>query len=268
MNTTKSIIKHNTMRSILFTLLAITMLSFQSVAQDAREISKKSSDAIEFTSMEMATTLYIYDNKGNSRERQVAVATGTFDGVTKTLMRFLAPADVQGTSILIYDYNDKADDMWVYLPSLRRTRRIVSTERGKSFMGSEFSNADMSRPNIDDFEYKLLGEEKFNGKDCWKIEAVAKNRDVETEYGFRKRVSFIDKATFLVQQSEMYDKSEKQIKLHVFSDYRKQPYGKYFSFAMEMKNVQNNRRSEMRITRFQLGSSLNEASFAVANLEK
>ena len=183
-------------------------------------------------------------------------------------MRLLAPADVHGTSILIYDYNDKADDMWVYLPSLRRTRRIVSTERGKSFMGSEFSNADMSRPNIDDFEYKLLGEEKFNGKDCWKIEAVAKNRDVETEYGFRKRVSFIDKATFLVQQSEMYDKSEKQIKLHVFSDYRNQPIGKYFSFAMEMKNVQNNRRSEMRITRFQLGSSLNEASFAVANLEK
>ena len=256
------------MRTILFTTLALTLLSLQTFAQDAREISIKSSDAIEFSSMEMATTLYIHDHRGNTRERQVAVATGTFNGVTKTLMRFIAPADVQGTSILIYDYEEKGDDMWVYLPSLRRTRRIVSTERGKNFMGSEFSNADMSRPNIDDFEYKLLGEETFNGKDCWKIEATAKNRDVESEYGFRKRISYIDKSTYLVQQSELLDRFDKPYKVQTFADYRKQPNGKYFSFAMEMKNVQNKRRSEMKVTKFQLGSNLTEASFAVASLEK
>jgi hypothetical protein len=216
----------------------------------------------------MATTLYVHDHRGNTRERQVAVATGSFGGVTKTLMRFLSPADVQGTSILIYDYDDKADDMWVYLPSLRRTRRIVSTERGKSFMGSEFSNADMSRPNIDDFEYTILGEEVFNEKKCWKVEAVAKNRDVETEYGFKKRISFIEKSTYLVQQSELYDKTDKLNKVHIFSDYRKQPNGKYFAYEMEMKNVQNNRRSVMKITKFQLGSKLEESSFSVANLEK
>jgi outer membrane lipoprotein-sorting protein len=256
------------MRTILLTTLAVSLLSLQTYAQDAREISIKSSDAIEFSSMEMATTLYIHDHRGNTRERQVAVATGTFGGVTKTLMRFIAPADVQGTSILIYDYEEKGDDMWVYLPSLRRTRRIVSTERGKSFMGSEFSNADMSRPNIDDFDYKLLGEETFNGKDCWKIEATAKNRDVESEYGFRKRISYIDKSTYLVQQSELLDRFDKPYKVQTLGDYRKQPNGKYFSFAMEMKNVQNKRRSEMKVTKFQLGSNLNEASFAVASLEK
>ena len=197
------------MKRILITTIAFLALAFQGVAQDAREITEKSTAAIEFEAMEMATNLYIFDNRGNSRERQVAVATQKFGNTTKTLMRFLSPADVQGTAILIYDYEEKADDMWVYLPSMRRTRRIVSTERGKSFMGSEFSNADMSRPNVDDFTYNLLGEESVNGKPCWKVEAVAKSRDVESEYGFKRRVSYVEKSTYLIQKSELYDRMDK-----------------------------------------------------------
>lgn len=256
------------MKRILITTIAFLALAFQGVAQDAREITEKSTAAIEFEAMEMATNLYIFDNRGNSRERQVAVATQKFGNTTKTLMRFLSPADVQGTAILIYDYEEKADDMWVYLPSMRRTRRIVSTERGKSFMGSEFSNADMSRPNVDDFTYNLLGEESVNGKPCWKVEAVAKSRDVESEYGFKRRVSYVEKSTYLIQKSELYDRMDKLNKLMTFTDYRKQSNGRYFSYGMEMKNVQNNRRSEMKVSKFQLGTNLDEASFAVSSLEK
>ncbi|MDY0196797.1 MAG: outer membrane lipoprotein-sorting protein [Tenuifilaceae bacterium] len=256
------------MRTILITSIAFLAFAFHGVAQDAREISDKSSKVIEFEAMEMATNLYIYDNKGNSRERQVAVATRKFGDVTKTLMRFLSPADVQGTSILIYDYEDKADDMWVYLPSMRRTRRIVTTEKGKSFMGSEFTNADMSRPNLDDFTYTLLGEETINGKICWKVEALTKSREMESEYGFKRRVSYIEKSTYLIQKSELYDRTDKLNKVMTLGDYRKQSNGLYFSYQMEMKNVQSNRRSEMKVKSFQLGSKLNENSFAVSSLEK
>lgn len=255
------------MRTILITLIAFSALAFQGVAQDAREITDKSTKAIEFEAMEMATNLYIHDNRGNTRERQVAVATRKFGDVTKTLMRFLSPADVQGTSILIHDYDDKGDDMWVYLPSMRRTRRIVTTEKGKSFMGSEFSNADMSRPNIDDFTYTLLGEETVNDKVCWKVEALAKSREVESEYGFKRRVSYIEKSTYLIQKSELYDRMDRLNKIMTLGDYRKQTNGRYFSFQMEMKNVQNKRRSEMRVSKFQLGSKLGEDKFSVSSLE-
>ena len=256
------------MRTILITSIAFLALAFQGVAQDAREITEKSTEAIEFSASEMASNLYIHDNRGNTRERQVAVATKKFGSTTKTLMRFLAPADVKGTAILIYDYEDKADDMWVYLPSMRRTRRIVSTERGKSFMGSEFSNADMSRPNVDDFTYSLLGEETVNGKPCWKVESLAKSRDVESEYGFKRRVSYIEKSTYLIQKSEIYDRMNKLHKIMTLSNYQKQSNGKYFSYGMEMKNVQNKRRSEMKVDKFQLGTNLDEASFAVSALER
>lgn len=255
------------MRTTLITLIAFLAFAFQGVAQDAREITDQSTKAIEFEAMEMATNLYIHDNRGNTRERQVAVATRKFGDVTKTMMRFLSPADVQGTSILIHDYENKGDDMWVYLPSMRRTRRIVTTEKGKSFMGSEFSNADMSRPNIDDFTYSLLGEETVNGKDCWKVESLAKSREVESEYGFKRRVSYIEKSTYLIQKSELYDRMDKLNKIMTLGDYRKQSNGRYFSYQMEMKNVQNNRRSEMKVNNFQLGSKLSEDKFSVSSLE-
>ncbi len=250
------------------TLTLFLLSTISALTQDAREISNKANKMIEFESMEMVTTLDIHDNRGNTRVRQVAIATRKFGETTKTMMRFLSPPDVKGTAMLIYDNEDKADDMWVYLPSLRRVRRIVSSERGNSFMGSEFTNADMTRPNMDDFTHKLLGSEIFNGKDCWKVEMTCKSEDIEDEYGFNKRVSYIEKETYLTQKSELYDSNGKLVKILNLKDYRKQPNGRFFAFSMEMKNVVNNRRSEMIINQFQLGSNLDENSFSTASLEK
>jgi outer membrane lipoprotein-sorting protein len=255
-----------TVKGLLALIFLVATMNLYS--QDAKEIVRKSMDAIEFEAMEMTATLNIHDNRGNTRVRQVVVAIKKFDDATKTLMRFISPPDVQGTSILIYDYEDKSDDMWIFLPSLRRVRRIVSTEKGSSFMGSEFSNADMSRPNLDNFTYKLIGSETIDGKDCWKIEAIAASRDIENENGYNKRISYIDKSNYLMLKSELFDSANRPLKVHTLSDYRKQSNGRYFAYSMKMENVRSNRRSEMRIDKFLLGSNLDENSFAVTNLEK
>ncbi len=249
-------------------LCTVITATFSLFAQDPKEISEKSASTIEFESMEMVTTLNIHDGKGNLRVREVAIATNKFGETTKTLMKFLSPADVKGTSILVYDYENKSDDMWVFLPSLRKVRRIVSSEKGKSFMGSEFSNADMSKPNTNDFTYNLLGTEILDGKECWKVEATSKSREIESEYGFQKRVSYIEKNTFLSYKSELYDSRGKLYKTMTMGDFRKQTNGRYFAYTMVMKNEQNNRFSEMIVKQFQLGSKLNENSFAVTNLDK
>jgi hypothetical protein len=254
--------------SAILILSLLTTASLNVFSQDPREIYEKSSKTIEFESMEMVTTLNIYDNKGNTRVREVAVATNKFGETTKTQMRFLSPPDVKGTSILVYDYEDKNDDMWIFLPSLRKVRRIVSTEKGKSFMGSEFSNADMSKPNINDFDFKLIGSETIEGKEFWKIESTCRTKDIAEENGYLKRISYIEKSTNLSHKSELYDKNGKLLKIMTMSDFRKQPNGRYFAYTMEMKNVQTNRRSEMKVNQFQLGSKLDENSFSVSNLEK
>jgi len=218
--------------------------------------------------MEMVATLKIYDGKGNERVRQIANASKKFGATSKNLMKFISPADVKGTAMLVYDSDVQDDDMWIYLPALRKTRRIVSAEKSKSFMGSEFSNADMARPNLGEFTYKLLGSATVNGKDCWKIESTCINEGVEDKNGFSRKISYIEKSTYLTWQIDFYDLDNELYKKMTFSDYRKQSNGKHFAFRMEMKNAKNGRSSVIVVDKFQMGSQLDEAYFSTANLEK
>ncbi len=253
---------------VIPTLILILTAFGYTGAQSAHEIADKAADAINFESMEMISELKIYDNKNNERIRKIATATKKFSNTTKTLIKFLSPADVKGTSILIYDYENESDAMWIYMPALRKTRRIVSSEKGKSFMGSEFTNADMSKPNMDDFTYTIIGTENIAGKICWKIEATCLNENVEDENGFSRKVIWIEKNTSLTQRVEYYDFDNELLKIMTIGDYKKQSNGGYFGFRMEMQNVQSGRRSALKVEKFQLGSNLSESDFAANMLGK
>jgi len=254
------------MRNILMTMLMLLSTALLP-AQTAREISEKATDVMDISSMEMVTTLEIYDQKGRPRIRQVATATRTFRGVTKTMIKFLSPAEVKGTSMLIYDYENKSDDMWIYMPALRKTRRIVSNEKGKNFMGSEFTNADMSKPDMDDFTYRTLSKETYDGKTCWMVESRCINEAVEDENGFGKRISWIEDKTWLVHKIEFYDIDGALQKIQRISQYKQQPNGKYFAFYMEKENIQNGRKSVMKVDKFQVNSNIKEEAFAPALLD-
>ena len=251
-----------------FFILAASLASTAISAQTARDISEKATDAIEYDAMEMTSTLKIYDAKGSERIRQVTTATKKFGETSKTLIKFISPADVKGTAILIYDHENAADDMWIYMPALRKTRRIVSTEKGKNFMGSEFTNADMSKPNMNDFQYKILGSETFEGKTCWKIESACNNETVASENGFSRKVSYIEEGSYLCHKVEFFDLQGKLHKIQFIRQYKKQASGKYFAYEMEMRNELNGRKSFMIIDKFQTGSTLPESAFTAAMLEK
>ncbi|HOG05904.1 MAG TPA: outer membrane lipoprotein-sorting protein, partial [Paludibacter sp.] len=118
-------------------ILLVVPVTYGTVtAQDAEEISEKAMDAIKIQDMEMISTINIYDARGNVRTRQISMASRKFTECTKMIIRFLAPADVKGTTLLVHDYEDKDDNQWIYMPALRNVRRIVSTEKAKNFMGS------------------------------------------------------------------------------------------------------------------------------------
>lgn len=255
------------MRTLLIAI-GIILAAFAVKAQDAREISKKASDALNLEALEMVSTLKIISPNGDERTRKITTATRKFGDVSKMMMKFIEPADVKGTTLLVFDYENKDDDLWIYLPALKKTRRIVSSEKGKNFMGSEFTNADMSKPNIDDFNYKIIGEETIDGKTCFKIESTFKNEDQKTQNGFSKRLTYIDKTNYLAHKIEYFDLNGKLLRIQTIKDYKKQNNGSYFAYYMEMKNVQNNRRSVMTIDKFQHGSALPEAQFSPSMIEK
>ena len=249
-------------------ILAFLIVSMSLFSQTAEVISSKSTDLISLSSMEMTSTLKIYDSRGNVRERQLITYAGKFGDVAKVLVKFTAPADVKGTALLIYDYDDKADNMWIYMPALRKVRRVVSNERGKSFMGSEFSNADMSKPSASDFNYVILGSEKFENNDCWKLVSTCKTKEIQAEQGFSKKISWIDKSNYLCYKIEFYDNANKLHRIELLSKYNKLNNGKYFAYLMTMENVQNKRKSEIITNSLKTDSKLSENVFSPALLDK
>jgi hypothetical protein len=256
------------MKNKNFFILLASLVSPVIYGQTAKEISEMATDAIEYDAIELASTLKIYDAKGNERVRQVTTVTKKFGETGKTIIRFISPADVKGTAILIYDHENADDDMWIYMPALRKTRRIISTEKGKNFMGSEFTNADMSKPTMDDFQYSILGSDNYEGKNCWKIEAICKNQEIARENGFSRKISYIEKGTYLCHKVEFYDLQGKLQRLQYIRQYKKQPSGKYFAYEMEMQNEQNGRKSILVVNKFRAGSSLPESAFTAAMLQK
>lgn len=249
---------------VVFTLVCSQKL----VSQTADEINDKTMDMISFSSMEMTSTLKIIDSKGRERIRKMITTSDKFNGINKTLMRFTSPSDISGTAMLVFDYDKKDDDMWIYLPALRKTRRIVSSEKGKSFMGSEFSNADMSRPNEEDFTHKILAEETYMNQACWKLESQCKNEDIEDMYGYSRKAAWIGKKNYLCYKIEYYDYNDELLKVQTLDNYKKQPNGKYFAYHMEMKNLQNGRSSVLIVDNFNLGSNYPESHYSSAMLSK
>ena len=240
--------------------------------QGAREIMEKARDAARIRGLEAVSTLRIYDARGRERVRQTSMASREFDnGATeKRIIRFLSPAEVKGTGMLIYDYEEKNDDMWIYMPALRKTRRIVSSEKGKSFMGSEFNNADMSAPNLDDFEYSILGSEPFDGTDCWVIEVIPEDEDIMDEMGYDRRIAWIGKTDYVQRKSEYYNEDDELFKLLRSTNVKAiDPAGKKFmAMHMEMENRENGRRSVMTMDKIQYNPEVKEEYFTLAYLEK
>lgn len=253
------------LRTVLLSTMLL-LLSASLMAQNANEISSKAMDNINVGNMEITATIYIRDGKGNDRVREIAIASKQFGNVYKRIIRFTAPADVKGTAVLVHDYEDRADDMWIYMPALRNVRRIVSNEKGKNFMGSEFTNADMSKPNDADFTNKIVGSARVNGRECWKVESEGKTNAIKAENGFSKRVAYIDKENYLCYKIDYFDMRGNLHREQWIREYRKQPDGKYFAFKMSMKNVKNGRVSDMHIKQFKASSSLSESAFAPSAL--
>ncbi len=260
-------------RICIVSVLSVMGLVFLNLAPpDGREIMKKSRDTSKLDGMEAISTLRIYDAKGRERVRQTSMASKLFESGTteKRIIRFLSPAEVKGTGMLIYDYDERNDDMWIYMPALRKTRRIISNEKSKSFMGSEFSNADMSAPSLEDFDYTVTGSGIVEGTDCWIVEVIPVSEDIMDEVGYDRQLAWVGKQDFVFRKAEYFDEDDELFKQMISSDVRQlDPAGKkYIATRMEMNNIQNGRKSIMTLDKIQYNPDVKEEYFTLAYLER
>lgn len=238
----------------------------------ALEIVNRSQEVLRVKGVQAVSVLRIIDEKGRERVRKIKQASKLVDNgeTEKKLIRFIEPADVKGTGLLTFDYNSEDDDLWVYMPTLRKVRRIVSSEKAKSFFGSEFTYADMSPPSPDDFDFKILGEEKVNDVLCYKVEWKPKNDDVAEENGFSRRITFSGKDDFVVRKSIYYDldgELERELIVHEVKELdTKNHTFRYMN--LEAINRQNGRRSIFVNEKIEFKPDVDDSYFTTRYLER
>ena len=200
------------------------------------------------------------------------MATKMYDnGATeKRVYRFLSPADVKGTGVLTFDYQNKNDDMWIYLPALHKTRRIVGGGKAKSFMGSEFTYADMNTPILDNYNLNVKKEEKVDGVNCYVVEMLPKNNDVAKEEKYSKKLVWVAKKEFTIRKAVYYDLDGELLKELTCKDIKllDTKLKRYRPMKMEMVNKQNKRRSVLVVDKIESNPDVKDDYFTTAYLEK
>ena len=242
---------------------------FQAVAQqpDAWQIMAKSRDMSITGSLSANINLTITEKSGSTRNRTISMTTKSYpEGLEKRFIKFIEPADVRGTAMLVVDNANTADDMWIYLPALKKTRRIVTSEKGKSFMSSEFSNADMTSPSLSDFTHRHA---ENSGKDTqWIIESVPVNEDKADEYGYSKKISYISIDKTQVQKMEFYNFDNELFKVIEIKSILPLGNGKYLVKNMVANNLATNRKSEILFSSISEGVKVDDSFFTIQNLER
>jgi outer membrane lipoprotein-sorting protein len=255
---------------IMMLCLAFSGTAWAQGNADPKEIMIKSRDQSKLSGLEAKSTLEINDGKGNQRIRETTMASRVFpDGTEKRTILFLSPADVKGTGILIWDFEGKDDNMWIYMPALRKSRKIVSSEKSKNFMGSEFSNSDLAVGNLEDFTYEMDGTETIDQQLCWKIKVTPLSSKIAADYGISSKTMWIGQKDFMPRKTVFTDSEGKLWKEMMFSGIKLMDIktGKYFISQMEIRNLKNGRSSKMKMSEMSYNPAIKEEFFTLSYIE-
>ncbi len=161
--------------------------------------------------------IHISDGKGNEvvRSMKMDVLEAPGDG-DKILMRFENPSDVKGTAFLFFSHKSKFDDVWVYIPDIRRVKRISSQTKGSDFMGTEFITEDMVRQEPEKFTYNWIGEKPCGNLMCDLVERFP----VEKSSIYSKQVMWLDQDKLRFQKLDYYNKKGEFVKTLNFIGYK------------------------------------------------
>ncbi len=203
-------------------------------------------------------TMTLTNKSGQTRVRKIQQYSKDLGDTEKSIMFFQTPADVKNTSFMNWSYDsDKADDQWIYLPALKKVKRISSDSKSDYFMGSDFTYDDLGDRKLNADDHTLLREETKNNKPCYVIESKSKNED----YMYSKTITWIDKSTFVGVQKEFYDEDEELLKTLTINEVKKIE-GFYVITNSEMKNVQNNHSTTMILSDVTVNTGITASKFS------
>ena len=218
-----------------------------------------------FVDSQVAMLMILKDKRGNTSEREMRVMTleGENDE-DKTLMVFDTPRDQKGTALLTYSYKKKDDDQWLYLPALKRVKKIASKNKSGPFMGSEFSFEDLAGQDIDEFDYKFLREEPCGEGKCFVVESYPHDENS----GYTKTISWVDQEHYRAFKVEFYDRKSSHLKTLNPTGYKLYEDKFWNPDKMEMVNHQTGKSTELIRKTTEYKTGLEEKDFTRNSLKR
>jgi hypothetical protein len=199
--------------AILAPLAAAEELSVKQIVQNIDDLYEGDTRTAELV-------MYLVDNSGRQRVRQLKGFNKVFDEYEASVLYFVAPAEVKNTAYMEFDWKDeeREDDAWLYLPALHKVKRVASTAKSDSFMGSDFTYSDINGPPVWDWKYRIVKDnEKVDGHDCWVMESVPrseKKQKVLDETGYVKRTTWVRKDSFYIVKGKFFVQKGRKIKYY------------------------------------------------------
>lgn len=253
-------------------LLTLTIMLTSLFAITGKEIAQKVHDRDDGDNSTAKMKMILIDKNGKKRVRDLKTYTKNKGEDKLKLMFFLTPADVRNTGFLTYDYEDsnKDDDQWLFLPELKKTKRIASSDKSSSFMGSDFTYSDMTSRNVKDYTYKIMKEPTIGGHKTWQMLVTPKSDKTIDETGYTKSIVFVRQDNFVIVQALNYIKIGKKLKYMKVLDLQKID-GIWTAKKMQMTTKKGKKTLHKTIFEFsdiKYNQNLEESFFTTRTLER
>ena len=229
------------------------------IAQDSQDREKG------FGNFTAQQTMVLRNKHGQESQRRlrVKVLEVSEDG-DKSLFVFDQPRDVKGTALLIHAHLESADDQWLYLPALKRVKRISSSNQSGSFMGSEFAYEDLTPQAVEKFTYRYLRDEAYGDLTC----TVTERFPVDKKSGYSRQVVWRDKDELRVWKVEYYDRKDAHLKTLTLGNYAQYLARYWRAGEMTMVNHLTGKSTVLTWTDFEFQTDLNDRDFTQTGLKR
>ena len=242
--------------------LCVLCVSASGFAQDPRAIIQEVQKRNRSSSQRYEGTLQVIDSKKVTDKRWTFQRLGSF-GASKAVLKFTAPAEVKGVALLIVNHPDRASDQWMWTPSLERERRIAFQDRSTRFFGTDFSFEDLEERDVDQADFKYLGEEKVDGFDCWVLEARPKESK-QSQYTVSKIWVRRDHYLYVKVESFVKDQLARRMTYSDFTEVK----GVWTGRTLEVMDLRRGSRTVMKLEKLDYNIPLKDDEFTIQGLRR
>jgi hypothetical protein len=231
------------------------------IADDARQIVQEAQNRSRTGSEHYEGLLTVINSRKKISEKRWLYDRIGSHGNSRAVLRFTAPAEVKGVALLIHNHPDRAYDQWMWTPALERDRRIALQDRRTRFFGTDFTFEDLEERDVDQYEYRLLGDEALDNIPCWKIESIPKKASQ-----YDRSLLWIRKDHYVFWRIENYLKG-KLIRRAVYGDLAN-VQGIWSARTVEMSELAAGSRTILKLEKLQYNVPMKEDSFTLQALRR